>query len=537
MATIVLQKRKGSIGKSVFFLACILLLLGTQFNGLCAVCLASKPVDRGARIFITKTYPAKGKLSDNDFRQLADAGFTVVAVRWLGSASEDMAVYCQRAAKAGLDVMKWGGGMASAEGDDRVVNRHGKTTKYTIPYSPRGWNKITEHAIEAAKLALKYPNYKGVIFDYEIYDKNKTDGFCESYDDQSFANFLASVGHIVPNPLTPPAERWDHLKKYGLLGMFVGYQSELLAEQVQIFRRKLDAVNPDFQIGTYGWGVLFDVVAENVATQQAPVLIFNAATYGRTHFSNAFSGGYDAAEPDRRGLKWALITNASLARNVRDRQYPAVFLGGHYPQSPGPKDGLQYKFTVRQAFNSAVYADGYWIWTDPHTQKPWKSKQQWIDAMMAYFQQANAAIDAGDYAWSSRQSDLVANPEATKPNRIVTIAKNGTISAWDPITGKKASSPGKTEVNATSALFEGKPLRINGHYVNLTDHEDGKVLKQFYVGQGIVAIAVADVDALAGDEVVTLNAGWVKIWDPESTVMLLKFYVGNDQNRLYLISK
>ena len=343
----------------------------------------------------------------------------------------------------------------------------------------------------------------------------------------------ADKGSCDPDPLTPVAQRWAYLKKFGVLGLYVDYQYKLVAEQARTLREKVDAINPEFQIGVYAWGVLLEAVKENVATARSPVLDISAMTYGRTVYSREFEGGYNANEPDRTGLKWSLVTAAKMARAARRRSYPAVMLAGHYAQASGPADGTQYRFTARQAFNSAAYADGYWIWTDWHVPKPWKSKQEWIDAMMAYFGQANAALDAGDFSWSGRQADQIPDPKATKPLTILTTGGKQTW-AWDPITGSKAEVHSDPDIKRTPAEIDGKRLRINGHDVEVVDPEAKTVLRKFRSGHGVRAVAVGEVDGLPGREIVTLNAGWIKIWDPDSGVMLLRFHVGGNQKRLQL---
>jgi hypothetical protein len=42
------------------------------------------------------------------------------------------------------------------------------------------------------------------------------------------------------------------------------------------------------------------------------------------------------------------------------------------------------------------------------------------------------------------------------------------------------------------------------------------------------ALVIGDVDAVAGNELVTLNAGWVQYWDYPSAAPLLRFWVGHD---------
>jgi len=510
----------------------------------CEVAVSAEPVGRGARLFVTKCFPRHGKLSDEDFRQLADAGFTVVVNKW----QEDVPAYCRGAAQVGLDVMTWSGGMAAAEnlpkkrekgkdlpfspGADQTITRVGKATIYTVPHSPTAWAKVTERVTGLATLSLVHPNLRGVIWDFEIYGPHKTDGFCESYDDRTFAEFLRRLGKELPVPLTPPAKRWTYLKENGILGLFMDYQSKLVAKQVARLRERVDAINPGFQIGVYGWGVLLEAVKENVATPRAPILDCSAMTYGRTVFSRKYAGGYRADEPDRTGLKWSLLTTARMAREGRRRSYPAVVLGGHYPQAAGPPDGTQYKFTVRQAFNSAAYADGYWIWTDWRAPKPWKSKQGWIDAMLRYFGKANAALDAGDFTWASRQPDYFPSPAATQPLRIVT-SDGQKQTVWNPTTGQRVAAAGVLRLQPVSVAVDDAPLQINGHEVVWRAATDA-AQKRLPVGHGVRALAVGDVDGHGGPEIVTLNAGWVKIWDPDSTVMLLRFLVGTDQTGLRL---
>lgn len=499
----------------------------------CGVLPASEPVGRGARLFLTKCYPARGLLTEKDFRQLADAGFTVVVNRF----RMDVPRYCQLAAAAGLDTMAWMGGQAKAVGKDQTITRKGNATRYGVPTSPRVWEEVTARVVEQAAISLKHTNYKGLALDYEIYDRGKTDGYCESYDDRSLTEFLSKMGKPIPEPLPPPADRWGFLKRMGLLGLYSDHQYKLVAEQVRLMRKKIDAVNPRFQIGVYGWGVLKEAVLENVSTRAAPGLDLNAETYGRTRWNRA-KGGYDKTEPDAKGLKWSLIANATRARKARTRGYPVLLLGGHNPQSPGPADGTQYKFTVRQAFNSAAYADGYWIWTESGFKKSslYKTRQAWIDAMMGYFGQAHAALDVGDYTWARRQPETIPHGEATTPLRIVTHDEKSSA-VWDPLTGRKVSSgeePVTRNISKQARLSKSGSLRINGHHVELIHSKTKKVIRRFHVGNAVAAFAAGDVDGMAGPELVTLNAGWVKIWSPATESMLLRFRVEGEHRSLYL---
>ncbi|MDP7349197.1 MAG: hypothetical protein QF735_13215, partial [Phycisphaeraceae bacterium] len=264
-----------------------------------------------------------------------------------------------------------------------------------------------------------------------------------------------------------------------------------------------------------------------------------AETYARSTYDRKFRGGYDRTRPDRPGIKWSLVTNAQMARRARTLTYPVVYLGGHYPQAPGPEDGMQFNFTVRQTFNSAAYADGYWIWTDWGAPKPWPNTQKWIDAMMADFAEANAALDAGDDTWASRQAKHIADPNATTPLLILTT--DGEVaSAWDPITGRKAAADAevlKTVDWSAPAMLNGQKLRINGHDLEIVDAEGKQVHHRFTVGHGLRGMAVGDVDGVAGLEIVTLNAGWIRIWEPATGVMLLRFRIGHDHTHVAVDSR
>ena len=447
---------------------------------------------RPHRIFVTKVYPGRGVLSGADFAQLADAGFTTVVARW----KRDVPAYARGAAAAGLNSMAWEGGMADAErlGVPHTVTREGRATRYTVPYSRQAWQFRTQILVGRAELSLTCPTFKGVLLDFEIYDKNKTDGFAESYDEGSFIGFLTAQELPVPDPIPPPDQRRRYLSGLGMHKQYVARQYDLVAREVAQLRQAVDAVNPRFQLGVYGWGPLIEAVRENVATSEAPVLIVNAATYGRATYGK---GGYDTTRPDRPALKWSLITNAQMARQAPQLSYPAVFLGGHNPREPGSGDA--YTFTVRQAFNSIAYGPGYWIWTDWGIPSGWDSRQEWIDALMACFKSAHAALDAGDFAWASRQTVQIADPEATTPLIILTADDAiATVKAWDPLTGRQ---------------------------VNVAERPGGAWTTD----------ARGDDYAIVGNEHITLEDGWIRVSDPDTDVLLLRFHVGDSQTKLQLI--
>jgi len=594
-----------------------------------AVALMTAPssecgIGPGARIFITKCYPAHGKLSQADFYQLRDAGFTVACNKW----PEDLPTYFKRAARAGLDVATFSGAIVRPPDEgSQWIGRSGKPLNYACPTSAYQWEQLGNRLVEQAQLSLEYPNFKCAILDFEIYDQNKRDvaGFSESYDDATFNEFVAAHGLQVPAEVSAPGynQRWKYLKDHGLLARYTEYQQELVRQQVLKIRPRIDEVNPRFQVGIYAWGSLLAPVFPALATEQAPVLAIQAHTYGRGPYTREH--GYPADEPDRTGLKNNLIGNYLRAVASRNADYPRISLAGHYPQAKGPADGSQYKFTVRDSFNSVAAADGYWIWTDWGKPGGFEgSKQDWIDAMMAYWTEANAALDEGDWTWANRQPIQIPNPEATEPAYIVTlgnVAAGGEMVIWDPISGSELGAFGADadapnvalacgdvldnhagdeivavtadgtvrfyraggqdivggfntrefadEPAARVAVVNGRifigvdegalayeydgtgklvgevefpvvtgvlsseedkavAVSILGGEARICDLESAELLKSVKVGHGLRALAIADVDTIAGNELITLNAGMVRYWHYPSGAPLLRFPVGQD---------
>ncbi len=511
---------------------------------------ASVGVGPGARIFATKVY------GEPDFRQLAEAGFTLIMrdtditdPTENKSSLEGMPTYFRKAAAVGLDAAIFQGGMARAKNsEDQVVTRTGKKNYFMPQSSVAAWEAIGNTLVDWAKLSLVYRNFKMAGLDYEIYaGPDAGDGVVESYDDKTFADFFKSIGKPAPDPLPAPEARRDYLQKKGLLDpRYIDYHKEIVLREVRRIRRRIDEVNPRFQIGVYGGSMFEQAVMEGFATRAAPVVHLDSATYGRGVWDVAYDktagGGYTPSmqRPDRFGLKWSLSVHAQHRAAAESCAYPVVNLAGHWLNVgywggiPGFPEGEQYRFTVRQSFNSAAYGNGYWIWTDKQVPKPWKGAEEWINAVMKYWKEASAALDAGDFTWANRQPDITPDPNGTRPLAILTVA-GATTTIWNPTTGERQGTEKASPVSldaASAVKLNENQLRINGQAAELVDPKSGVLVKQFPAGHGLRAIAVGDADGIPGDEIVTLNAGWVRVWEPESGAELLCFRVGNDQTGL-----
>jgi len=179
------------------------------------------------------------------------------------------------------------------------------------------------------------------VLDFELYDENKGEvpGFSASYDEETFTNFLGFKGLDRPDSVSAPGDRHAFLKKRELATEYVQYSASLLLEEARKVRKRIDAVNPGFQVGVYGWGVFQVTALKGLSSLQSPSLFMDAETYGRTSYDGKFPGGYDPDEPDRRGLRHNLIGNYLRAKAAREMDFPVISLSGHYPQASGPADG------------------------------------------------------------------------------------------------------------------------------------------------------------------------------------------------------
>ena len=397
---------------------CMLITTPADAQGLARTSPKLQPsVGKGARIFIDKAHPLHSNLQEADFKKMADARLTIVARMWstdLSGKPIDLGEYTRRAAKAGIGVMQWDPGLAratEADSDLRTMTRLGKSVPYLAPAHPAAWRQLRETLVGYAKLSKSNPTFKGALLDFEIYDENKTDGFCESYDDYSFKTFVKSIGREVPNPLPAPDQRKHFLENQQWYQMYVNWNVQQVAKHIRQIRRAIDVVNPKFQVGVYGWGVLVDPTIREFGTPQAPTLILDATTYSRSTWGSAFEGGYDANRPDKEALKWALDFTKLAIEGTHETYDNVIFLAGHYSSAPGPKDGTQYKFTAKQAFQSAAFGEGYWIWSDWITPEPWKDRGEWHDALVGYLGKANAAVDAKDWTWADREPETVPTPK------------------------------------------------------------------------------------------------------------------------------
>src|SRR5690606_8415263 len=138
-------------------------------------------------------------------------------------------------------------------------------------------------------------------------------------------------------------------------------------------------------------------------------------------------------------------------------------------------------------------------------------------------------LDAGDWTWANRQKEDNPYPDATTPQAILTCDREGAVTAWNPMTGERLATPGALDWPKPPRVptLEKQILRIIGPAVHRLDQ--GRLTGVFQVGHGLRSLAVGDVDGVKGPELITLNAGWVKVWDPKTQSQLLRFYVGPEQ--------
>ena len=78
-------------------------------------------------------------------------------------------------------------------------------------------------------------------------------------------------------------------------------------------------------------------------------------------------------------------------------------------------------------------------------------------------------------------------------------------------------------------------LHIDRREIHCLDVDSSERRQTIVVGDKLHDMAVGDVDCIQGPELVTLNDGWVKIWDVPSQTQILRFHVGEDWQDIALL--
>jgi len=317
--------------------------------------------------------------------EAAEAGFNVFSPRRGYDDLEAVRQVTQWCAKYGIYHMPWMRGTlrvpdgAEAEGK-KLVWEGGNEQELWSPNSDEFWDWTSRYIIEYAKISAQNEHLMGVFLDYENYSPGGS-GNCYSlsYDDLILGKFAQAKGIELPALTLGGRKRW--LEQQELHEEFSEFQINHWRERCRALREAVDEHDPKFQFCIYpapGTPFMLEACYPEWATEQAPLILADACTYGR-------SGGF---------LAHAEAPEANLKR-LSERQEAAKAMGGPFIYAGGIDPavrGADAEFSGKNAVMISEVTDGYWIFYEgPKYQEDHADYFKW-------FAWANEAIAQGRFA-------------------------------------------------------------------------------------------------------------------------------------------
>ncbi len=319
-------------------------------------------------------------------KEAADAGFNVYSPRAGYDRLDDVRQVTEWCQKYGIYHMPWMRGSLGVADDNEAANgkrmvwASGGEQPLWSPNSDEFWAWTTKYIVEYAKISVEMPGLMGVFLDYENYAKGPRGGNCYdlSYDDLIMGMFAKAKGIELPDLTLAGRARW--LKEQGLDEEFSEFQINHWRERCRALREAVDEFNPSFQFCIYpAPGTLFmtEATYPEWATEQAPLILADACTYGR-------SGGWlqhaEALEANRKKL-------SKRQAFAREKGGPFIYIGGIDPVVRGADP----EFCGSNAVMISDVTDGYWIFYEGP-----KYKEDHAE-YFHWFTWANKAIAEGNF--------------------------------------------------------------------------------------------------------------------------------------------
>ena len=321
-------------------------------------------------------------------RDTAEAGFNVLSPRHGHDKPEEVRQVAEWCAKYGIYYMPWMRGTLGVADDNRAADgkrmvwSSGNEQPLWSPNSDEFWEWTNGLIVGYARISLELPKLMGVFLDYENYAPNGSgNAYDLSYDDLIMGKFAEAKGLELPELVLSARRSW--LEREHLHDEFSAFQINHWRERCRALREAVDAINPTFQFCIYpAPGTLFMLEATypEWATEQAPLILADACTYGR---SGGWLGHADALEANRQKL--AERRDLALSKGG-----PFMYAGGIDPAVRGADP----EFSGKNAVMISEITDGYWIFYEG----PTYTKQDHAD-YWNWFTQANRAIAAGNWAF------------------------------------------------------------------------------------------------------------------------------------------
>jgi hypothetical protein len=323
-------------------------------------------------------------------QEAAEAGFNVFSPRKAQDLEEvrDVTEWCE---EEGILHIPWMRGTLSASLDDeaadgkRMVWASGIEDRLWSPNSDEFWEWTNDLIIEYAKISAEMPTLFGVFLDYENYALGPN-CYELSYDDIIMNAFAQEKGIDLPELALDARYPW--LQEQGLHDEFEAFQVAHWRDRTRTLREAVDAIDPEFMFMIYpapGTKFMIDACYPEWATEQAPLILADASTYGRA-----------SVLPHKQALEAnrdKLVERQELAMQQGDN---LLFTGGIDPVVKGADP----EFSGRNAGMIMQVTDGYWIFYEgPEYDGTHPEYFKW-------FELAHEAADNEnwDWAWEPRET-------------------------------------------------------------------------------------------------------------------------------------
>ncbi len=321
--------------------------------------------------------------------EAAEAGFNVWCPRRANDLAEVRQVtqWCE---EAGILHIPWMRGTRGVSLDDesadgkRMVWASGLEDKLWSPNSAEFWEWTNNLILEYARISAEMPALFGVFLDYENYALGPN-GYALSYDDLILGSFAREKGIDLPELALD--ERYKWLTEQGLHDEFEAFQVAHWRERCRALREAVDEIDPTFMFMIYpapGTKFMVEACYPEWATEQAPLILADAVTYGRA----AVLPHLEALKANREALRERQAFAESQGINM-------LYTGGIDPVVKGADP----EFCGRNAAMICHVTDGYWIFYEGPTYEG--THRDYFN----WFARANEAVENENWQWAWQERE------------------------------------------------------------------------------------------------------------------------------------
>lgn len=334
------------------------------------------------RVLVDKVLMRHNKwvMTEQHIKEIKAAGFNIVCPRIGGADMARVRRVSKLAGKHGLFHVAWMRGSRPTKTGLKYLHADGRDQTIYSPNADELWDWMTELILGHARVSTEVPAMIGTFLDFENYAPGKPDNcYSLSYDDKIMGEFAAAKK--IALPILEPAERYPWLRKQGLHNAFQTFQIDSWRARCRKLREQIDAINPRYLLIVYpgpGTFLVREAAYPTWATEQAPLILADACTYGRP---SAFLPHASSLMSNRGRL-------GPNFESARASNIPFIYMGGIDPVCKGADP----EFCAKNAVMISELTDGYWVFYEgPDYEKDHPD-------YFAWFKRANTDIAAGQFA-------------------------------------------------------------------------------------------------------------------------------------------